>query len=240
MTSVTRELGITSSHRRPLCGDAGAHGSWYARSVPRAKTRKLGKRRPGGRRTGDIAGAAAPAPGELELVQAFVNTATPRATAEELRGPRDLARWLSRRGLTSAAAELTDEDLRRAVAAREALRSLLWANNEGELDAGAYDRLDRAVSDARFRLRFDRDGTVRFEPVAEGLDAALGTLLEIVAASRLEGRWPRLKACADAECRGVYYDSSRNGKNKWCTQRCGSRIRGREYRRSERHRASRR
>ncbi|HEX9868883.1 MAG TPA: CGNR zinc finger domain-containing protein [Candidatus Tectomicrobia bacterium] len=208
--------------------------------MPRARSQNPENRRPGRRRAEDTASVAAAAPGELELVQAFVNTATPKATAEELRSPRDLARWLSRRGLTSPAAELTDDDLRRAVAAREALRSLLWANNGGELDAGAFERLDRAISGARFQLRFDRDGTVRFEPVVGGLDAALGTLLEIVASARLAGRWPRLKACADGECRGAYYDSSRSGTNKWCTRRCGARVRAREHRRNEKYRASRR
>jgi predicted RNA-binding Zn ribbon-like protein len=35
--------------------------------------------------------------------------------------------------------------------------------------------------------------------------------------------WERMKVCARARCRWMYYDSSRNASSKWCaTEICGS------------------
>lgn len=177
------------------------------------------------------------APGDLEIVRAFINTADFRAKRDELGSPRELERWLARRGLLADGIELTAEDLRRALGVREALRSLLIANNQGRVDPEAVDRLDEALRDTRFELRFDTDGSARFEPISQGLDATLGRLLEIVVAAQLAGRWPRFKACADSGCRTAFYD--RSGRARWCSRQCGDRMRARTYRRGARYRQSR-
>lgn len=49
-------------------------------------------------------------------------------------------------------------------------------------------------------MRFDDDGTTRFEPHPGGLDGALGRLFALVFVAQLEGRWPRLKICVNPSC----------------------------------------
>ena len=86
------------------------------------------------------------------------------------------------------------------------------------------------------RLRIDIDGTVRYEPASNGLDAALEAVLEAVVAARHQGLWQDFKACAAPDCGRVFYDTRRGRPTRWCTNRCGDRIRGRAYRRGERYR----
>ncbi len=173
-----------------------------------------------------------PAPGDLEVIQAYVNTAGCGSQSERLATPRDLSRWLTRRTLLPAGTELTEEDRLRALEVRDGIRAYLLVNSGGKLKEDVIERLDRAISAARFQLRFDRDGTARFEPASPGVEDALGSLLEIVVvAARLDGTWPRLKLCADPACRRAFYDTAKNGGGKWCTKRCGDKIRSRLFRR---------
>ena len=50
------------------------------------------------------------------------------------------------------------------------------------------------------------------------------------------GAWPRLKVCG--ACGRVFYDGLR-GTAKWCSLRCGDRMRGRKYRTTEKFRETR-
>ncbi len=169
----------------------------------------------------------APAPGELRVVHALVKTAEGR---EQLSGPGALGDWLALWGLAPAKLELTAAELERTLAARRALRALIAAHSGSPLDQAAVARLDRELAGVSFRLRFTADAGIRFEPVADGFDGALGRLLVIVAEAR-EGPWRRLKACRGEDCDRVYYDSSRGIVGKWCSTRCGNKLSARGYRR---------
>jgi hypothetical protein len=179
-----------------------------------------------------------PAPGGLAEVQAFLNTVkrTKKKTTDELATPRDLSDWLSRRGLLPAGTRLTPSDLERARDTRDGLRALLLAHNGYDLDEEAVARLDRAAVGARAQVRFDRDGTSRLERVSRDFDDALGTLLGFVHAAQSAGIWPRFKACASAECRAAFYDFSKGRLGKWCTTRCGDKIRARAFRKTDKYR----
>lgn len=83
-------------------------------------------------------------------------------------------------------------------------------------------------------MRFDRDGTTRLERVSRDFDDALGTLLGFVHEAQSAGTWPRFKACASGECRAAFYDFSKGRLGKWCTKRCGDKIRARAFRKAER------
>ena len=173
------------------------------------------------------------APGRLAIVQAFVNTAATDSQSEILATPHDLSRWLARRTLLPAGADLVEEDRRRAIEVREGIRALAMANTGASADREAVGRLDRAIREVRFQLFFDLDGSARFEPACPGVDMALAALLEIVVVTaRLEETWPRLKVCANSACRRAFYDDSRNRSGIWCTKRCGDKIRGRAFRRA--------
>lgn len=173
-----------------------------------------------------------PAPDELRLVQDFVNTADRRRKAEGLSSPRALADWLTSRALLTPGTELDETQLRQAVELRESLRSLLAANNGGTVTANAVERLNQAAAAARFQAVFDHAGSGRFVPSDQSFDNALGRVVEIAIASQLAGTWPRLKACANGQCRGIFFDRSRNQSGAWCAmRRCGAQMKARTYRR---------
>jgi predicted RNA-binding Zn ribbon-like protein len=179
--------------------------------------------------------ASNPAPGELELVRAFVNTWDPEEHAEDLGDAARLRDWLSERDLLGAGARVTAADHRHAIELREALRALLMANAGLELDPAAAPTLDAASRRARLSVRFDEHGRARTDAEAGGVDGALGRLLAIVAAAQDEGAWGRLKACLADDCQWAYFDRSRNRSAVWCDMRvCGNREKVRSHR--ERHR----
>ena len=68
---------------------------------------------------------AEPAPGDLKLVQAFVDTAAHGGAGDELASPRALADWLRRWELPGAGDELDAADLERARAARAGLAAMV-------------------------------------------------------------------------------------------------------------------
>ena len=171
------------------------------------------------------------APGRLELVREFVNTADLAAGEDELAGPDALRAWLRERALIGPRDRLAPEDIQRALAVREALRDLL-EHRSGSLDEAAVRVLNAAGTGALLRVAFDRHGTPQPEPVAGGLDRALGELFAIIHGAAIDGTWDRLKVCADDGCRWAFYDRSRNRSRSWCNMAsCGNRAKARSYRR---------
>jgi predicted RNA-binding Zn ribbon-like protein len=175
-----------------------------------------------------------PAPGELELVRAFINTWDAEDDTEALGGPAELRDWLAGHELIDAGARVTATDHRNALELREALRALLMANAGLDLDPAAARTLDEASRRARLGVRFDEHGHVHTAPEAPGVNGALGRLLALVADAQDEGTWARLKACLADDCQWAYYDLSRNRSAVWCDMAsCGNRQKVRSYR--ERH-----
>jgi predicted RNA-binding Zn ribbon-like protein len=175
-----------------------------------------------------------PAPAQLELVQAFVNTWDADAGTEAVPGPAELRDWLVAHDLLAAGARASAAEHRQAIEVREALRALLLQNAGLEVGPDAGAALDAAARRAKLAVRFGADGGVRVEPEAGGVAGALGRLLTIVAAAQEEGTWIRLKACLADDCQWAFYDSSRNRSAVWCDMKvCGNRQKVRSYR--ERH-----
>jgi predicted RNA-binding Zn ribbon-like protein len=178
--------------------------------------------------------ASNPAPGELELVRAFVNTWDADDDVERVAGPAELSAWLVEHDLLEPGARVTAAEHRDAIAVREAMRALLLANSGLDLDPDAAPVLDAASRRARLGVRFDAGGRVHTAPEAGGVAGALGRMLAIVAAAQDDGTWPRLKACLADDCQWAFYDRSRNRSAVWCDMRvCGNRHKVRSYR--ERH-----
>ena len=174
------------------------------------------------------------APGELELVRAFVNTLDIDQGTEELASPAGLRRWLVANHLASRHVEVGDVEIRRAVALREAFRAMLLSNNGGPPDPHALDVMNAEAARTRPVIRFDRsEGTI--EGRADHVDGALGMLLGIVFTSMARGTWSRLKVCENDACRWAVYDHSKNRSKRWCSMsECGGRAKAREYWRRQR------
>lgn len=176
-----------------------------------------------------------PAPGELELVRQFVNTIDWEDGADDLSAPSALRDWLAERGLIDADEPASEADLRLAVEVREALRSLLLANNGAEADQDAIDTLNSAARVGPVLVRFGDDGAGALAPAGSGVPAGLGSLLGIVFRSMSDGSFERLKACPAHDCMWAFYDYSRNRSKQWCTMDvCGNRAKARSYRERQR------
>ena len=176
-----------------------------------------------------------PAPGDLALVERFVNTADLETGADALGDPERLAAWLREARLAEPFDGFDEAGRERVVAVREALRSLLLANHGEPADPDAIAVLDRAARDARVIVAFGADGSARLAPAGGGVDGALAALLGIVASAQAAGTWSRLKACPADACGWAFYDRSRNRSRTWCTMSvCGNRAKARSYRARQR------
>jgi predicted RNA-binding Zn ribbon-like protein len=176
------------------------------------------------------------APGRLEIVRSFINTADIETGADELATTEGLERWIAQQDLVSGPLlppECHGQELETAVALREALRALCLANNGMTPDHDARTALVAATDSLHLHLtaRFGADGMISLEPDEAGVRQALAEVLTIVFAALHDGNWHRLKACADDTCQFAFYDHSKNHSGHWCTMaECGNRAKVRNYR----------
>jgi predicted RNA-binding Zn ribbon-like protein len=178
-------------------------------------------------------GGRLPAPGELALMQAFVNSRwdLDQELQDRFADPQALGRWLVEHGLLEPGATLTPADLRRTLDVREGLRELLFANNGRAADQNVVARLNTALGHASVSVRLQGGERPEFVAQHGGLDGALAVIAVIVAAAQVDGSWGRLKACPGRDCGWVFYDRSRNQSSSWCSMSvCGQREKAREYR----------
>jgi predicted RNA-binding Zn ribbon-like protein len=176
-----------------------------------------------------------PAPGDLAVVERFVNTADLETGADALGDPGQLGAWMREAGLAASDDVFDEAGRERVLAVREALRSLLLANHGEPADPEAIAVLDRAARDARVIVAFDAAGNARLAPAGRGVDGVVAGLLGIVARAQAEGTWSRLKACPADACGWAFYDRSRNRSRTWCTMSvCGNRAKARSYRARQR------
>jgi predicted RNA-binding Zn ribbon-like protein len=179
---------------------------------------------PGGRQT---------APEPLRLVQAFVNTLDIENEVDELSGPAALDEILVRIGAAEEPlAEVTDDDVRRALELREALRRILLVNNGCPAEPAARRTVERAARNAHLGLRFGELNRARLVAEAPGVDGALGRIVAVAFTAMADGSWERLKACRRDICHWVFYDRSKNRSSHWCSMLvCGNRTKSQRYRR---------
>jgi predicted RNA-binding Zn ribbon-like protein len=177
-------------------------------------------------------GGRDPAPGELALVQAFVNTPFDLASGggEMLGSPEALAAWLTERGLLESGRRVDGRGLDRVLTVREGIRSLAFANNDEDLDGAAVDAMREASRGATTEIQLGSDGAQFVIASPGNVDAAIGGLLAIVARAMIDGSWQRFKACPGRHCGWAFYDRSRNQSARWCAMKvCGDREKARAY-----------
>jgi predicted RNA-binding Zn ribbon-like protein len=178
-------------------------------------------------------GGRKPAPGELALVQSFLNTrwdVEDTLRSDIFTSPEAVANWMGSRGLVQGQPSLSQSDLDRTLTVREGLRALAFANNDQKLDRGAIDAMRQASRGAGTEIRIEPDGPRFVADTASGVDAAIGALFAITARAMIDGSWQRLKACPGRHCGWTFYDSSRNQSARWCSMKvCGDREKSRAY-----------
>jgi predicted RNA-binding Zn ribbon-like protein len=172
-----------------------------------------------------------PAPGGLVLVQRFVNTRNYLSGGDLLADAEEATAWLTGHGLLEAGERIGERERERLVEFREALRSLLSASNG--MPRADTQALNDFITSVDLRVRFESDGRPGLESSPGGglVERVAGRLLAEVVLAEAEGRWDRLKACSNEECRWAFYDASKNRSGRWCTmQVCGARHKMRTYR----------
>ena len=175
-----------------------------------------------------------PAPGGLALVQGLVNTVDREHGPDLLDEPDGLREWLDRRALLEPGSRVSVEALAAARELREALRTLLLANNGGPDDPAARAVLEAAAGRAELRASFAADGP-ELVPARPGVHGALGRVAAAAFAAMLDGSWPRLKACPRHVCQWAFYDRSSNASATWCSMAvCGGRSKAGAYYRRRR------
>jgi predicted RNA-binding Zn ribbon-like protein len=175
-------------------------------------------------------------PPGARLIEEFVNTnELDEADGEKLRDPNALGEWLSERDLLPAGALVSDDELARALRVREALRSLLLANNGAPLDAGAVTTLNDAADESRLRVSFSAGGGAELVPDQPDVPGALSRILAVTYTAMADESWERLKACRLDDCQWAFYDHSKNRSRTWCSMKvCGNRAKARAYRERQR------
>ena len=113
----------------------------------------------GNRRAAEPEGA----PGDLGILQAFLNTVDLRKGVDRLRDPQALADWLVSVRLLPPETKLADADLERTRTFREGLRSVLVAKARGRASK-AGDLMDQVAYDVHLRMRFAGEGTPASSP----------------------------------------------------------------------------
>jgi predicted RNA-binding Zn ribbon-like protein len=178
-------------------------------------------------------GARRPAPAQLAVVQAFINSRWDLSSAskgETFSTAGRLTEWLRARGLIARGTRLTADDLGRSIAVREGLRALAFANNGRALDDAVIAGMRSASEGATARVLVEPEGPRIGIDEAGGIDAAIGAVLAMTAHAMIDGSWRRMKACPGRQCGWVFYDYSRNQSARWCSMKvCGGREKARAY-----------
>lgn len=166
------------------------------------------------------------APGDLELVRRFLNTANRENGADRFAEPGGLTAWTTAEGLPVVPADPAEHA--RVVAFREALHTFTASHTTGA--AAATGELAPLLAPVSFAMTAADGGLHLLVTSPRATDRLLGTLALAVLDAQYRGTWPRLKACL--QCGWVVYDGSRNRSARWCSMTvCGGREHARAYRR---------
>jgi predicted RNA-binding Zn ribbon-like protein len=174
----------------------------------------------------------APAEGDLEILQRFVNLHEHAAgTSDEIPASPEMFRtFLVERGLLEPEERFGDAERETAIALSEAMHARVRAITGEPLTPEQIDRIDQIAQSAGLHPHFQANGPV-IVPEAGGVKGAFGQLLAIAFHAELDGRWEHLKECADEDCTSVFFDRSKNHSGRWCSmQSCGNRNKVRAWR----------
>lgn len=175
-----------------------------------------------------------PAPGQLIVIQGLVNTLDIESGVDEIATRELLKAWLLRHDLIRPGDRISATDWRTALTLREALRSLLMANNGDMSQASTLKRINSLFSRFPLLVSIDTDATPHLIASGHGIKGLFGFILSHIIMALNDGTWFRLKACSESNCQWAFYDSSKNRSGRWCSMSvCGSREKARTYRKRQ-------
>jgi predicted RNA-binding Zn ribbon-like protein len=175
------------------------------------------------------------APGRLELLQRFVNSYNHDFPPDwdRIGTPGKAEAWLREKRLVVPGDRISGADVARLRELREAIRSLVLANQGGRPEAAATDIIRGLAGTAQLSVRVDDTGRTTLMAAHGGVDGAVATLLGILHEAQLTGQWSRMKGCR--QCGYAFFDRSKNRSAAWCAMSiCGNRTKNRAYYRRRR------
>lgn len=180
----------------------------------------------------------------------FVNSDSARAL-DALRDFETLTSWLEAASLfdsersqgmrrrareqpSGAAAALVDARRVRGALRALAERGALVGGSE-QVRADALAEINRVLGRSAGTRRVERRGDgsyVRtFVPVGDAFAGLMIPIVESAADALILGELQRVRRCADARCARVFYDSTKNGRRRWCDMAtCGNRAKAARHR----------
>jgi len=181
-------------------------------------------------------GTSSPAPGDLELLQRFVNLHEHDERGNELDPPTEMVRaFLVDRGLLTRDERLTASDRETYLRLRDAIRRLVDSEPGDPISETDAETIDRIGLAAGLHPHFRAAGSPTLEPKGAGAEGAFGQIVAIAFVASFDGTFERLKSCADETCRAVFYDRSKNHSGRWCSMSaCGNRAKVRAWRERQR------
>jgi len=129
---------------------------------------------------------------------------------------------------------------------RSTLRSLAergtTTGNAEQVRAEALGEINRVLGRSGGTRRVERrsDGTYArtFVPVGDAFAGLMIPIVESAADALILGELPRVRRCADGRCGRVFYDSTKNGRRRWCDMAtCGNRAKAARHRQKMREAA---
>lgn len=127
----------------------------------------------------------------------------------------------------------SDRALARIRRVRAALREIVTASVEHRPAAErAIDEVNRVMlARQRFILVCGPGGVLDHRHEGDAIDDVLARLAERIARQVISPDSDRLRICASDTCDGVFYDSSRTGRRRWCDMStCGNRAKAARHR----------
>lgn len=176
--------------------------------------------------------STAPAPGDLVVLQRFLNLHDHDAEGVTLDPPLEMVRtFLVERGLFMPKERFTEANRETYLELRRALRALILTTEGEPLSPADAQVIDRLGVEAGLHPHFHAEHEPTLEPRGEGLTAALGRIVAIAFVAAFDGTFEHLKTCASEDCRAVFYDRSKNHSGRWCSMEvCGNRAKVRAWR----------
>lgn len=176
--------------------------------------------------------SASAAPGDLEVLQRFLNLHDHLADGTTVDAPPEMVRtFLLERGLLAPEERFTEADRETYLELNRALRGLISTTDGEPLSPADADVIDRLGVEAGLHPHFHAEHEPTLEPRTEGVGAAFGTIVAIAFVASFDGTFAHLKTCASQDCRAVFYDRSKNHSGRWCSMDvCGNRAKVRAWR----------
>ncbi len=164
-----------------------------------------------------------PAPGNLVLLEGFLNTSHSEMGFDDFGTTDSTESWLRGVGLWTESKKITMAQAQKIIDFRSDLR--LWI-----LEKDHIQPLNHLATAITFQAEFNSEGDIQFVPTGDACDRVLGALIGMVSQSQQGGTWSRFKCCELPTCGWAYYDSTRSRTKRWCSMKtCGSRHKAREY-----------